>query len=193
MKNKVILIVSIIFIVIVLLVIACIINNSKFASITNNIVTEESVDFSNIENENNVEAEKIDNDVNEENNTGEGESEMLKLNIKIGEQNFTATLYDNQTTRELMNQLPLTLNMSELNGNEKYYYFNNSFSTATERVGSINSGDLMLYGSDCLVLFYDSFSTPYSYTRIGYIDNPEGLALAVGSGEVQVTFEVANN
>ena len=58
MKNKVILIVSIIFIVIVLLVIACIINNSKFASITNNIVTEESVDFSNIENENNVEAEK---------------------------------------------------------------------------------------------------------------------------------------
>ena len=121
MKNKVILIVSIIFIVIVLLVIACIINNSKFASIANNIVTEESVDFSNIENENNVEAEKIDNDVNEENNTGEGESEMLKLNIKIGEQNFTATLYDNQTTRELMNQLPLTLNMSELNGNEKYY------------------------------------------------------------------------
>ena len=193
MKNKVILIVSIIFIVIVLLVIACIINNSKFASIANNIVTEESVDFSNIENENNVEAEKIDNDVNEENNTGEGESEMLKLNIKIGEQNFTATLYDNQTTRELMNQLPLTLNMSELNGNEKYYYFNNSFSTATERVGSINSGDLMLYGSDCLVLFYDSFSTPYSYTRIGYIDNPEGLALAVGSGEVQVTFEIANN
>ena len=186
MKNKVILIVSIIFIVIILLAIAWIINN-KFTNI-NNIVSDESVDFISIEN--NVEVEKIDDSINEED---KGESEMLKLNIKIGEQNFTATLYDNQTTRELMNQLPLTLNMSELNGNEKYYYFNNSFSTATERVGSINSGDLMLYGSDCLVLFYDSFSTPYSYTRIGYIDNPEGLALAVGSGEVQVTFEIANN
>lgn len=193
MKNKMILIVGIIFIVIILLVIVWVINNNKTANITNNIVTDESANFSNIKNENNVEAEKIDDSVNEENNTSEGESEMLKLNIKIGDQNFTATLYDNQTTRELINQLPLTLNMSELNGNEKYYYFNNSFSTATERVESIKSGDLMLYGSDCLVLFYDSFSTPYSYTRIGYIDNPEGLASAVGRGGVQVTFEVVKN
>ena len=118
---------------------------------------------------------------------------MLKVNIIINGQNFSATLYDNQTTRELINMLPLTINMSELNGNEKYYYFKDNFTTSSERVGTIKSGDLMLYGSDCLVLFYDSFSTPYSYTRIGYIDNPEGLALAVGNGGVQVVFEAVNN
>lgn len=186
MKNKVILIVSIIFIVIMLLFIAWIINN-KFTNI-NNIVSDESVDFISIEN--NVEVEKIDDSINEED---KGESEMLRLNIKIGEQNFTATLYDNQTTRELMNQLPLTINMSELNGNEKYYYFNDNFTTLPERVGTIKSGDLMLYGSDCLVLFYDSFSTSYSYTKIGYLDNPEGLKNIVGNGTVNVVIENVNN
>ena len=82
--------------------------------------------------------------------------------------------------------------MSELHGNEKYYYFNESLPTNSERIGNINTGDLMLYGSDCLVLFYKSFSTSYSYTRLGHIDNPQRLADAVGSGNITVTFEVAN-
>ena len=77
-------------------------------------------------------------------------------------------------------------------GNEKYYYFNESLPTNSERIGKINTGDLMLYGSDCLVLFYKSFSTSYSYTRLGHIDNPQGLADVVGSGNITVTFEVAN-
>ena len=47
----------------------------------------------------------------------------------------------------------------------------------------------MLYGSTCIVLFYESFSTSYRYTRIGRVDNPAGLAAAVGSGSVTVSFE----
>ena len=156
------------------------VNSSQEDVNTNN----EIIDNNNLENAN----EEINNNEN-----SEGGEEEMKLNIKIGDKNFTATLEDNATTREFINKLPLTINMSELHGNEKYYYFDESLPTNTERIRNINTGDLMLYGSDCLVLFYDSFSTSYSYTRLGHIDNPEGLANAVGSGNVEVTFEISNN
>ena len=83
----------------------------------------------------------------------------------------------------------MTVNMSELNGNEKYYYMPDSLSMRSETPGQIQAGDLMLFGSDCLVLFYETFSTSYSYTPLGRIDRP-GLAEAVGRGRVEVTFEI---
>ncbi len=50
----------------------------------------------------------------------------------------------------------------------------------------------MLYGNNCLVLFYKSFSTEYSYTKIGYIENPSNLADAVSSDNIIVSFEKIN-
>ena len=78
--------------------------------------------------------------------------------------------------------------MHELNGNEKYCYMNESPPASSRRVGQIRTGDLMLYGSDCLVLFYESFQTSYSYTPLGHAENAEELAAALGTGDVEVTF-----
>lgn len=113
---------------------------------------------------------------------------MRTVNIQVGNKNFTAILYDNASTRALLAKLPLTLNMDELNGNEKFYFFSEKVPANSEQVGTIKTGDLMLYGSDCLVLFYKSFSTSYSYTRLGYVEDANGLAAALGSGSVPVTF-----
>lgn len=117
----------------------------------------------------------------------ENMTEKQTIQIQIGDQTFTAELEDNETAAALREKLPLTLQMQELNGNEKYAY-DVSLPSDAESVGTIQAGDLMLYGDDCLVLFYDSFSTSYSYTRIGHITDPDGLADAVGNGSVQITF-----
>ena len=114
---------------------------------------------------------------------------MPQIKIEVGGQSFTATLQDNPTSCALLERLPMTISMEELNGNEKYFYLPDGLPTNSQKPGSIQAGDLMLYGSDCLVLFYESFSSSYSYTRIGSIDDPENLATALGRGGIDVTFQ----
>ncbi len=121
-------------------------------------------------------------------NENKEDTTMPKLRIEIGSQTFTATLADNPAARAFAERLPLTLTMSELNGNEKFFYLDGSLPANASRPGQIKTGDLMLFGSDCLVLFYKSFSSSYSYTPLGSVDNPAGLASALGSGSVEVTF-----
>lgn len=121
----------------------------------------------------------------------ESNEDMTSIIISTGNAVFSAKLYDNGTAKAFLARLPITLNMSELNGNEKYYYLTEGLPADSQQVGSINAGDLMLYGSDCLVLFYESFTTLYSYTKIGNIENVTGLADALGDGSAEVTFSVS--
>ena len=113
-------------------------------------------------------------------------SDMYEITIRVNGKEFPAKLYQTETTKSIMQKLPLSITMDELNGNEKYYYFSESFQAEPQRVSEIRAGDLKLYGSSCLVLFYKSFSTSYSYTSLGYLENTEGLAEALGTGSVHV-------
>ena len=113
-----------------------------------------------------------------------------RLHIRICSDTFTATLSDNPTSAAFVARLPLTVAMSELNSNEKYYDFATGLPTNAINPGTIQAGDLMMYGSETLVLFYKSFVTSYRYTRLGGIDNPAGLAAALGAGNATVTFEL---
>ncbi|MWB92826.1 hypothetical protein GON26_00455 [Flavobacterium sp. GA093] len=112
-----------------------------------------------------------------------------KIKIKVNSQIFTASLLDHNSAKAFKEMLPLTINMIELNGNEKYYDLRNSIPTNASNTGTINNGDLMLYGSKTLVLFYKPFSTSYSYTKLGMVDDTTGLASVLGSGNVTITFE----
>lgn len=113
-----------------------------------------------------------------------------KAKIIVGSTSFTVTLQDNATTKAFKGMLPITINMSELHNNEKYSALPRALPAHSSNPGTIQNGDLMLYGSDTLVLFYKTFSTPYRYTRIGRVDNPTGLQDALGSGKIMVTIEI---
>lgn len=128
-------------------------------------------------------------EIRTENNNGEDDMTTNKITVKVGEKTFTATLLDNSSAKAFKKLLPMTINMVELNGNEKYYDLSGSLPTNSSNVGSIQNGDLMLYGSRTLVLFYKSFPTSYSYTRLGRIDDISGLAEALGSVNVIIRFE----
>ena len=123
--------------------------------------------------------------------TDENDDDMKDtIKITVGEKVFTATLLDNTTATALKAMLPLTINMTELNGNEKYFRFSSNLPTSASNPGTINSGDLMLWGSNTLALFYETFSTSYSYTMVGRINNPTGLAAALGTENVTVKIEL---
>ncbi|TXJ49374.1 hypothetical protein EPJ84_08825 [Brachyspira aalborgi] len=115
---------------------------------------------------------------------------MQNIIITIENKKYEAILYDNSTTKELIKKFPITITMSDLNGNEKYYNFSKSFSTSSENVANINKGDIMLFGDNCLVIFYKSFSTRYRYTKLGYIKNLEDLENSLGKGDISITFEI---
>ena len=109
--------------------------------------------------------------------------------ISAGGKSFSAKVEDSETGRAFVAKLPLTLSMTELNGNEKYCY-GVSLPTASRYYSTIEAGDLMLYGSNCVVLFYGA-AGGYSYTRIGRLTSTAGLASALGTGSASVTFDKA--
>ena len=113
----------------------------------------------------------------------------MAITLSVGGKTFTATLADTGAARAFTDLLPLTLEMSELNGNEKYCYLDESLPTAASVPDKIRTGDIMLYGASCIVVFYKDFPTSYSYTVIGHIDDVTGLADALGKGSVTITFE----
>ena len=111
-------------------------------------------------------------------------AKMDKIYATINDEKLEIKLEDNSTVSALLEELPLEVSMSDLNSNEKYVYLDNSLPTNTYNPKHIEVGDVMLFGDNCLVIFYKSFDTGYSYTKIGHIDDLPSL----GDGNISVTF-----
>ena len=111
-----------------------------------------------------------------------------RIQIAAGGKTFHVELENNKTARAFRVLLPYTVLMEELNGNEKYFYMNRTLPANAKKPGMIRAGDLMLYGNDCLVLFYETFKSSYNYTKIGHIRNVNGLKDALGTGDIKVSF-----
>ena len=114
------------------------------------------------------------------------EMTMDKVYININNKKLGIDLENNSTTSALIKLLPLKLSMNDLNGNEKYVYLNESLPTNTYSPKHIEAGDVMLFGDNCLVIFYESFDTSYSYSKIGHINNLPSL----DDGNISISIDV---
>ena len=108
--------------------------------------------------------------------------------MTVGERRFAISLIDNAAARAFAAQLPLTVDMDELNGNEKHAELPSALPADASRPGTIRNGDLMLYGTNTLVVFHATFSSSYSCTRLGRVDDPAGRPGALGRGGARVVF-----
>ena len=121
------------------------------------------------------------------NNTEINSSKEVIKTVKmfIDDKEYTIDLEDNETANTFVSILPQEFEMNELNGNEKYVYLDNTLPTSSYSPKRINAGDVMLYGNNCLVVFYKSFDTSYSYTKIGHINNLPDL----GNENISIRIE----
>ncbi|HUH91355.1 MAG TPA: cyclophilin-like fold protein [Lysobacter sp.] len=108
--------------------------------------------------------------------------------MTVGERRFAITLADSETARAFAALLPQTLDMREHNGNEKFASLPQALPTDASRPGTTRNGDLMLFGSDTVVVFYLTSNSSYWYTRLGHLDDPAGLSQALGRSGVRVVF-----
>ena len=162
MKNKVIILSVLILLAIIIPIIIFRLNNSKGNNDNNT--------FQNAENIVN------NNETNLENLIKESEEVMENtIIVTIDNENYNMVLEQNETAKQFQEILPQKFNMNELNGNEKCVYLDTTLSTNSYNPKHIEAGDVMLFGNDCLVVFYKSFDTTYNYTKIGHIENLKDL------------------
>lgn len=103
---------------------------------------------------------------------------------------FPATFADNQGAEALADLLtdgPLTLSLEDYGGFEKVGSLGQSLPTSNTHI-STQSGDIMLYQGNQIVLFYGS--NTWSYTRLGQVTDLTGWQEALGHGDVTVTLSL---
>ena len=115
-------------------------------------------------------------------------------NIKLTVNNttFDVELEDNSATSELIKRLHegnITINAKDFGNFEKVGDLGFSLPTSDENIET-SPGDIVLYQSNQISLFYESHS--WSYTKIGKIKNAtaEELADVLGSGDVEIVLSM---
>ena len=116
-------------------------------------------------------------------------SGVTPIRITVGDQTFTAELYDNPPARDLADQLPLTITMDDLNRLEKTGPLPRALTTDGVPAGSdpeINEIGYYAPGRD-LVLYYGDVGYYNGIIRIGRFDDaidaiadqPDGVSVTV--------------
>lgn len=118
------------------------------------------------------------------------ENNIMQMNVQVGDTMFSATLEKNTAVDafvELMKTAPIVIQMSDYSRFEKVGSLGTNLPASNNQT-TTQSGDIVLYNGNQIVIFYGSNS--WSYTRIGKINDLTGWKEALGAGDVTVIFSV---
>ena len=122
-------------------------------------------------------------------------ADAMKIRVKIGDKDVTATLIDSETTRDFVSLLPLTLNMNDLFGREKFGRLPRAISEGGTRTRTYDVGDVIYWspGPDVAMFYrHDGQSIPSpGIIVMGKIDS--GVEALNVPGSVTVTIERVGN
>ena len=118
------------------------------------------------------------------------ENTVTNMNVQVGDVVFSATLEENETVSalvEMMRESPVVIQMSDYSGFEKVGSLRTSLPASNSQT-TTQTGDIVLYNGNQIVIFYGSNS--WSYTRLGHIEDLTGWEEALGRGDVTVIFSL---
>lgn len=122
----------------------------------------------------------------------------MKIAIYIGEEVFLADFYENEISERIKEKFPLTLHTEQTSLNSKDFYapLNEKIVSLEKPTQTIIPGDISLYNSISISLCIkdSAVDSEYSqYTKIGHINDPYGLEVALIKNNGIVKFDFFNN
>lgn len=120
---------------------------------------------------------------------------QTKISLTVGDRTMTATLVDNGATRALASLLeagPVTVDMNDYGSFEKVGALPGSLPASNTQL-TTEPGDIMLYQSNQMVIFYGS--NTWSYTRLGKIDGATADVLRqfLGTGSIKLRLTLGTS
>ena len=118
--------------------------------------------------------------------------EGQELHLRIGDKDVAVAWENNESVSALIKLTeaePLVINMSMYGGFEQVGSIGQRLPSSDVQT-STSSGDIVLYSSNQLVVFYGSNS--WAYTRLGHITDktPEEMRTLLSNGDVTITLSV---
>ena len=123
----------------------------------------------------------------------EGENAMDKITLSFNDRTYTATLADNSSAKAfaaLLKDGPLTVSTRDYGNFEKVGSLGTELPRTDEQITTA-PGDIILYQGNQITVYYAQ--NTWNFTRLGRIDDPSGLREALGSGDVEITFQLAES
>lgn len=122
----------------------------------------------------------------------EEDTQMTRLQLTFNGHTYAATLAENSSAQAFVQLLQeqggaMTVDMSDYGSFEKVGPLGTTLPRNDEQI-TTSAGDIILYLGSSITVYYDKNS--WNFTRLGRLDDPEGLKEALGNGDVSITFQL---